>query len=429
MSQNTSSSTSRPELSSSSQEDTTGRNRGKAKRKNPPPSLTTSTTISSSSSSSSSTGTEPVAENPILAALGATPRGSQQSSDKRSWSENDPRRRSTRSKTQRTVGLSILLPGGTSSSAASSSSSMIKSEPLPVTLTAVNNHPPAILGKRKSSLEDDRNEQQQVLEGTPLEQEKQEKQEGGISSTRDSSGEERLSIDPSERSHHTAKNFRREISIASPAGNEEDEDEAAPCPAKVSPVPQTTTTRRRRPLSSLGFDWQPEDLILYVFSFLIDGEDLFSMARVSKRWRALTNAVCLCRHMRNTDVEDGTINWMNFQNMGMKNKGTEGTCYRARQRSTGKILALKKARVFPKGEGVPYYMLRELAVLQGLVHPNIAKLEMVNLAKDALHVLFPYVDKTLHETINPNSNPNGGRILDERDVSRVLSSIYIYIYT
>uniref|UniRef100_H3G5R2 Cyclin-dependent kinase 2 homolog n=1 Tax=Phytophthora ramorum TaxID=164328 RepID=H3G5R2_PHYRM len=91
-------------------------------------------------------------------------------------------------------------------------------------------------------------------------------------------------------------------------------------------------------------------------------------------------------------------------------KGTEGTCIQCCQRSTGKILAMKKARVFPKGEGVPYYMLRELAVLKGIRHDHIASLELISLAKDELHVFFPYVDKTLHEIINPMGDPSGGRI-------------------
>ncbi|KAF0755563.1 hypothetical protein AaE_004924, partial [Aphanomyces astaci] len=68
------------------------------------------------------------------------------------------------------------------------------------------------------------------------------------------------------------------------------------------------------------------------------------------------------------------------------------------------------------GEGVPYYMLRELAVLQGIKHPHIASLEMISLAKDELHVFFPYVDKTLHEVINPTSDPSGGRVLPEPQV-------------
>lgn len=69
-----------------------------------------------------------------------------------------------------------------------------------------------------------------------------------------------------------------------------------------------------------------------------------------------------------------------------------------------------------QGEGVPYYMLRELAVLKGVRHPHIAALEMISLAKDELHVFFPFVDRTLHEIINPTGDPTGGRVLPERVV-------------
>lgn len=62
-------------------------------------------------------------------------------------------------------------------------------------------------------------------------------------------------------------------------------------------------------------------------------------------------------------------------------------------------------------------MLRELAVLKGIQHDHIASLEMISLVRDELHVFFPYVDKTLHEVINPTGDPNGGRVLPERVVS------------
>ena len=44
--------------------------------------------------------------------------------------------------------------------------------------------------------------------------------------------------------------------------------------------------------------------------------------------------------------------------------GTEGVVFKALQRNTGKFVAIKKARVSPKQEGVPYYMLRELSFLK-----------------------------------------------------------------
>ncbi|OQS01847.1 cyclin-dependent kinase with F-box domain, partial [Thraustotheca clavata] len=226
-----------------------------------------------------------------------------------------------------------------------------------------------------------------------------------------------LSIDPSERvEHRSNKLVRREIVIASPVNNEDMEDiHEEKLSPEASKAPRLESLR-------LGFDLQPVDMILHVFSFLVGTDDIYNMQLVSKRWRELISHTSLFRHVSNTTTE-GTINWHNFRNLGIKNKGTEGTCYRCYQRSTGKILAMKRARVFPKGEGVPYYMLRELAVLQGIQHPHIASLEMISLAKDELHVFFPYVDKTLHEIINPTSDPNGGRVLPEHQIRRLLHQL------
>ncbi|KAF1780303.1 Cyclin-like [Phytophthora cactorum] len=201
-------------------------------------------------------------------------------------------------------------------------------------------------------------------------------------------GEEGFSIDPSERAveHRASKVVRREILIASPAANDDEDWEGnAPLETIMEEVEAVLTP-------SEHFDLQPIDIILHVFSFLVTAKDLQNMAQVSKNV-----------------TPEGSVNWINFKNLGIKNKGTEGTCIKCCQRSTGKILAMKKAR----GEGVPYYMLRELAVLKGIKHDHIASLELISLAKDELHVFFPYVDKTLHEIINPSGDPNGGRVLPE----------------
>lgn len=253
-------------------------------------------------------------------------------------------------------------------------------------------------------------------------------------------GEEGFSIDPSDRAveHRANKLVRREILIASPAANDDDEWEGSTQESMLE-----NPEEEAKPAEH--FDMQPVDMILHVFSFLVSSsEDFYAMAQVSKRWRELTSRRSLCRALPST-LPDGSVNWLNFQNLGIKNKGTEGTCFKCHQRSTGKILAMKKARVFPKvrmaggvagvdgtvggafanswmfgcsqGEGVPYYMLRELAVLKGIKHDHIASLEMISLAKDELHVFFPYVDKTLHEIINPTGDPNGGRTLPEPVVS------------
>ncbi|CAH0485034.1 unnamed protein product [Peronospora farinosa] len=231
-------------------------------------------------------------------------------------------------------------------------------------------------------------------------------------------GEEGFSIDPSERAveHRASKAVRREILIASPAANDEDDWEGnRPLEVRMNEVEPVLTP-------SEHFDLQPIDIILHVFSFLVTAKDLQSMAQVSKKWKELTSRRSLYRSLPSVTPE-GSVNWINFKNLGIKNKGTEGTCIKCCQRSTGKILAIKKARVFPKGEGVPYYMLRELAVLKGIKHDHIASLELISLAKDELHVFFPYVDKTLHEVINPTGDPTGGRVLPESVIRKLLHQL------
>eukprot|EP00943_MAST-04B_sp_MAST-4B-sp1_P000488 g488.t1 len=94
--------------------------------------------------------------------------------------------------------------------------------------------------------------------------------------------------------------------------------------------------------------------------------------------------------------------------------GTEGDLFKALQRSTGKFIAIKKARVYPKQEGVPYYMLRELSFLKNLSHPNISELKSAYLHKDQLYCFFDFVEHTLHDLINPTRNRNVGTGLSEQ---------------
>ncbi|RLN86869.1 hypothetical protein BBJ28_00021112, partial [Nothophytophthora sp. Chile5] len=196
-----------------------------------------------------------------------------------------------------------------------------------------------------------------------------------------------------------------------------DADAGEASPSEGGEATKKPSARRPHPIVAVARE-EEEPLLLLVFSFLVTARGLKSVAEVSPKWRELTNRRSLYRSLPSL-TSDGAVNWLNFQNLGVKNKGTEGTCFKCCQRSTGKISALKKARVFPKvrcsgGEGIPYYLLRELVVLKGIKHDHITSLELVSLAKGELHVFFPFVDKTLHEVINPTGDPNGGRVLPER---------------
>jgi hypothetical protein len=93
-----------------------------------------------------------------------------------------------------------------------------------------------------------------------------------------------------------------------------------------------------------------ETLLLRVFSFLVSAADLESIAQVSKKWKRLTESQQLYKSVSSL-APDGSVNWVNFKNLGIKMKGTEGSCFKCLERSTGNFLAVKKPRVFPKVHG------------------------------------------------------------------------------
>jgi len=84
--------------------------------------------------------------------------------------------------------------------------------------------------------------------------------------------------------------------------------------------------------------------------------------------------------------------------------------------------ALKRARVYPDNEGVPYYMMRELgaifiypllfllyrltnesnaAALKKIKNEHVCELLGINLHNFKLYLQFPFVEKTLHDYMNP----------------------------
>jgi serine/threonine protein kinase len=52
-------------------------------------------------------------------------------------------------------------------------------------------------------------------------------------------------------------------------------------------------------------------------------------------------------------------------------EGTYGVVYKARDRVTGEIVALKKIRLEADDEGIPSTAIREISLLRELNHPNV----------------------------------------------------------
>lgn len=83
-------------------------------------------------------------------------------------------------------------------------------------------------------------------------------------------------------------------------------------------------------------------------------------------------------------------------------QGTYSNVYKARDRETGKIVALKKVR-FDKSEPESVkFMAREIAILRKLDHPNIIKLEGLATSRMqySLYLVFDYMQTDLYKIIS-----------------------------
>ncbi|CAI0628177.1 unnamed protein product [Linum tenue] len=94
-----------------------------------------------------------------------------------------------------------------------------------------------------------------------------------------------------------------------------------------------------------------------------------------------------------------------FEKLEKVGEGTYGKVYRARERATGKIVALKKTRLHEDDEGVPATTLREVSILRMLSRdPHVVRLLDVKQGlnkegKTVLYLVFEYMDTDLKKYI------------------------------
>jgi len=76
-------------------------------------------------------------------------------------------------------------------------------------------------------------------------------------------------------------------------------------------------------------------------------------------------------------------------------EGTYGTVFKAKNRESGEIVALKRVRLDDDDEGVPSSALREICLLKELKHPNIVFLHDVLHSERKLTLVFEHCDQDL----------------------------------
>ncbi|KAJ7316047.1 hypothetical protein JRQ81_002209 [Phrynocephalus forsythii] len=84
-----------------------------------------------------------------------------------------------------------------------------------------------------------------------------------------------------------------------------------------------------------------------------------------------------------------------FQKVEKIGEGTYGVVYKARNKETGQLVALKKIRLDSETEGVPSTAIREISLLKELKHPNIVRLLDVVHSQKKLFLVFEYLNQDL----------------------------------
>jgi len=89
-----------------------------------------------------------------------------------------------------------------------------------------------------------------------------------------------------------------------------------------------------------------------------------------------------------------------YQKMEKIGEGTYGVVYKAKDRVSGEIIALKKIRLEAEDEGIPSTAIREISLLKELQHPNIVRLYDVVHTERKLTLVFEFLDQDLKKYLD-----------------------------
>ncbi|XP_076295598.1 cyclin-dependent kinase 2 [Lasioglossum baleicum] len=90
----------------------------------------------------------------------------------------------------------------------------------------------------------------------------------------------------------------------------------------------------------------------------------------------------------------------NFVKIEKIGEGTYGVVYKAKDKLTGKLVALKKIRLETESEGVPSTAIREISILKKLTHPNIVQLFDVVDGDKHLYLVFEFLQQDLKKLLD-----------------------------
>jgi len=81
-----------------------------------------------------------------------------------------------------------------------------------------------------------------------------------------------------------------------------------------------------------------------------------------------------------------------YEKLDKLGEGTYGVVYKARDKTSKELFALKKIRLESEDEGIPSTAIREISLLKELQHPNVVRLHDVIHSNKKLVLVFEFVD-------------------------------------
>ncbi|KAK9760368.1 kinase subunit of RNA polymerase II carboxy-terminal domain kinase I, variant 2, partial [Basidiobolus ranarum] len=84
-----------------------------------------------------------------------------------------------------------------------------------------------------------------------------------------------------------------------------------------------------------------------------------------------------------------------YEKIDQVGEGTYGKVYKARNRHTGIIVALKRIRMESEKEGFPVTAMREIKLLQSMNHNHIIKIHEIAVNKGSVYMVLDYMDYDL----------------------------------
>ena len=94
-----------------------------------------------------------------------------------------------------------------------------------------------------------------------------------------------------------------------------------------------------------------------------------------------------------------------YQKLDKLGEGTYGVVYKAKDKLTSEIIALKKIRMEYEDEGIPSTAIREISSLKELQHCNIVKLKDIVHEEDKLYLIFEYLEQDLKKHMESIPGP------------------------